>query len=1221
MFIVEMFEGAGHRLVVTYPGRFQPFHLGHLDVFETLAGKFGSDNVYIVTSNKTDGDKSPFNFSDKIRFMHAAGVPNHNVIEVSKPYDLPDQFQTDKENIIFITAVGAPDAQRLRPGSFKKDGTPSYFQEFKNINDCATADQHGYVIIANERSRKITIGGKTIDVSHGTQTRAAWNQVRNSPEQRAEFLKQLYGINDPELGKTLDKIPNGQTEAAAKPSPKLKPVETPVTTEGVVLTKDELVNIYIHGMGKYPGQEIKKQVARDIPLSKAHAYIEAVAKKFNLNPKAFVYGPPRLSEDVNKECPPATQDIALNLKNRQKAIDEYGYGPLNPDLPNRKFWMKKVDEWNLDSADEAKQSLCGNCAAFDVRQDTLDCIAQGIDRDNPSDAEATIDAGDLGYCKFLKFKCASRRTCDAWVTGGPLTDTNEDTVLETAGVGVVKNSKDPRYVMATMGDDNDVDASTLGKMMKGYNLIGKNPANTPQKSVTGKVGKGIKESFSFLKNGKSLISEGLNTDEILEKLTKSYRNCVDHRESYNNFNQIETAYSLLREPLKTGDVTEFKRAWAYVSGKYPDAFDILTDKPEVESYKHDRFKSLDKRKEQEERLLKRAMDDVVGESAMSDLHAEFAEVYDQLAPGIEKHKDSFKAGQLYDALEAVAEKNNAMAEFTRMMRGARNSAHLDYDTNPGGFENWFWYLPFDEQGMAEGSELKQVKRKYNQAAKDANLDQVGAGKKIDTMKKSLRQKDLGKEPSINEFAPPGGDDGNDGFSDETLKRLAAQWWQGDEDPRVEKTLAAAGWEIGQDEGYDNGGAFVVQAGDINGDSYISWPAEELEGLAEAGYGRNRGYSPGFASPHAPSLGGRRREDDEGNSEFDDKMRKITGMIFYNVKDFDKARELGLKQTRSGKWYLPTGNRLAQQVADREFGTGKVWYPQNEGATGAKPGWMLRQDPALAKKVKDSKRGHEALKKWAGKPVPKDAVRENAEELHIGDPVIITGNVEFEGKTGDIDSFGADKRFVVVNLYNHGKHSFHSSNVEYNDYADEEDEDYYALPMPNGDRDLEETLFQYDREDPYNSEFAPDVGMGRMTLRSWKQSLIRRVNKLAQDLESAGQHIDDPVMWENVYKKIQSMNLEPIAKEIELAHAELEKVRRQGGTRSRAFQNKQRAVTELEETALKRVAAIVEEPIRKAAKYVKEDGGTSAGGIATSTGDGNGFGVSIFYKKQKKAKKK
>jgi len=69
----------------------------------------------------------------------------------------------------------------------------------------------------------------------------------------------------------------------------------------------------------------------------------------------------------------------------------------------------------------------------------------------------------------------------------------------------------------------------------------------------------------------------------------------------------------------------------------------------------------------------------------------------------------------------------------------------------------------------------------------------------------------------------------------------------------------------------------------------------------------------------------------------------------------------------------------------------------------------------------------------------ESVTENAEELNIGDPVIITGDVEFNGKTGDIAEFGRDKRFVVVNLYNHGKHSFHSSDVEYNDYADQEDE--------------------------------------------------------------------------------------------------------------------------------------------------------------------------------------
>ena len=44
-----------------------------------------------------------------------------------------------------------------------------------------------------------------------------------------------------------------------------------------------------------------------------------------------------LMEAMEKGCPPATQSIELNLKNRQKAIEEYGYGPLNPNEPNEKF--------------------------------------------------------------------------------------------------------------------------------------------------------------------------------------------------------------------------------------------------------------------------------------------------------------------------------------------------------------------------------------------------------------------------------------------------------------------------------------------------------------------------------------------------------------------------------------------------------------------------------------------------------------------------------------------------------------------------------------------------------------------------------------------------------------------------------------------------------------------------------------------------------------------
>jgi len=197
-------------------------------------------------------------------------------------------------------------------------------------------------------------------------------------------------------------------------------------TESAMLGKDTPTEAVLAKKYSVGVSEIKQQLARGIKVELEHTDDRKIAREIaldHLGEKLYYYDTLKHAglEESDNKCPPATQDITLNLKNRQKAIDEYGYGPLNPDLPNNKFWMKKVDEWNLDSVEEAKQSLCGNCAAFDQRADTLDCIAQGIGSDQGAE-DPTIEAGDLGYCRFLKFKCASRRTCDAWVTGGPLTD-------------------------------------------------------------------------------------------------------------------------------------------------------------------------------------------------------------------------------------------------------------------------------------------------------------------------------------------------------------------------------------------------------------------------------------------------------------------------------------------------------------------------------------------------------------------------------------------------------------------------------------------------------------------------------------------------------------------------------------------------------------------------------------------------------------------------------
>ena len=62
------------------------------------------------------------------------------------------------------------------------------------------------------------------------------------------------------------------------------------------------------------------------------------------------------------------------------------------------------------------------------------------------------------------------------------------------------------------------------------------------------------------------------------------------------------------------------------------------------------------------------------------------------------------------------------------------------------------------------------------------------------------------------------------------------------------------------------------------------------------------------------------------------------------------------------------------------------------------------------------------------------------KLRVGDPVIVTGPNACEGKTGEIAEFSPSGKFVIVRLYNGGEHSMHLSDVEYNQYADDEDAD-------------------------------------------------------------------------------------------------------------------------------------------------------------------------------------
>ena len=129
-------------------------------------------------------------------------------------------------------------------------------------------------------------------------------------------------------------------------------------------------------------------------------------------------------------CPIATRDLAANLKARNFAFANYGYGPANPNdtKNNRGFWLKKATMLNT-SVMEAMGMRCGNCSAFIQTSQMLECIKAGIEAKDPRQEagydEDVIESAGLGYCELLHFKCADTRTCDAWLVGGPITDKTE----------------------------------------------------------------------------------------------------------------------------------------------------------------------------------------------------------------------------------------------------------------------------------------------------------------------------------------------------------------------------------------------------------------------------------------------------------------------------------------------------------------------------------------------------------------------------------------------------------------------------------------------------------------------------------------------------------------------------------------------------------------------------------------------------------------------------
>jgi hypothetical protein len=172
-----------HRTVAIFTGRFQPFHSGHYSIYKSLVDKFGKENVFIATSDKTEAGKSPFRFKDKEEIMtQMFDVPEEMIVQVKNPYAPVEILQSLPPETTYVTAVSQKDAERLGG---------KYFKQYDPSSSKKGYQEQGYFIIAPEL--QLTVNGKNIS---GTQLRAVFGDPNITDRAKQEIFTKIYGKFD-----------------------------------------------------------------------------------------------------------------------------------------------------------------------------------------------------------------------------------------------------------------------------------------------------------------------------------------------------------------------------------------------------------------------------------------------------------------------------------------------------------------------------------------------------------------------------------------------------------------------------------------------------------------------------------------------------------------------------------------------------------------------------------------------------------------------------------------------------------------------------------------------------------------------------------------------------------------------------------------------------------------------------------------------------------------
>ena len=343
--------------IVIYPGRFQPMLSHHAEVYDRLQAKFPNAEVYIGTSDKVDGDKSPFNFKEKQIIAQGHGIDSNNVKFARSPYvnTFYDSIE-NQDNVTVIFAVGEKDKERFtfdnideKTGlNMKQNGEPYYYQMINTYNEDnpVPMTKRGYIYnVPNIESDDEEIASAS----------AFRNALKTAPDEQSAkeiFSKQFKNYNESLFNLIYNKIAGNKMnedlnllrQLAGLDVSEDAPVEfeTPLSIKDIKFTPPSKSSAFMSIANRFP-----EDVDVNDPEVKKDEFIKVLLK-----------APLSLLSEINERISPA-DDNGLAISTKLSAvIDNLGRDGDLKDLSDedRAFSIKivklAIDKMELRAGDD-----------------------------------------------------------------------------------------------------------------------------------------------------------------------------------------------------------------------------------------------------------------------------------------------------------------------------------------------------------------------------------------------------------------------------------------------------------------------------------------------------------------------------------------------------------------------------------------------------------------------------------------------------------------------------------------------------------------------------------------------------------------------------------------------------------------------------------------------------------------------------------------------------